>query len=89
MLVFRVTTDTHCFSFADFIGGLVPLMPYFFIPNARNALWISCGVTAVVLLVFGAFKTFYTGAEIGVRGYTYGSVVTLLVGGAAAASSFG
>lgn len=85
-------------------------MPYFFIESARVALYWSIGITTIVLLVFGAFKTFFTGAEIGrlpqgqlttrlrkltsppasgIRGYTYGSLVTLLVGGAAAGASFG
>lgn len=59
------STNTPSCTRSDFIGGLVPLFPYFFISNARDALWVSCAITAVVLLVFGAFKTFYTGAEIG------------------------
>ncbi|KAK4053427.1 Protein ccc1 [Microbotryomycetes sp. JL201] len=89
------TTDTRLFvsaitiGVAYFLGGLVPLVPYFFIERAHQALWWSCGITAVVLLTFGAFKTYYTGAEIGVRGLTWGSLVTLLVGGAAAGASFG
>ncbi|KAM0792756.1 hypothetical protein ACM66B_002530 [Microbotryomycetes sp. NB124-2] len=89
------TTDTRLFvsaitiGVAYFLGGLVPLLPYFFIERAHQALWWSCGITAIVLLTFGAFKTYYTGAEIGVRGLTWGSLVTLLVGGAAAAASFG
>lgn len=56
--------DPHSL-FADFLGGLVPLMPYFFIESARQALYWSIGITTIVLLVFGAFKTFFTGAEIG------------------------
>ncbi|ORY80749.1 membrane fraction protein [Leucosporidium creatinivorum] len=89
------TTDSRLFisaitiGLAYFLGGLVPLMPYFFIESARQALYWSIGITTIVLLVFGAFKTFFTGAEIGIRGYTYGSLVTLLVGGAAAGASFG
>ncbi|GAA5973741.1 hypothetical protein JCM11641_005111 [Rhodosporidiobolus odoratus] len=89
------TTDARLFISAItigasyFLGGLVPLLPYFFIPLAGDALWISVAITTVVLLIFGAFKTYFTGAAIGISGYTYGSVSTLLVGGAAAAASFG
>ncbi|BGP13248.1 hypothetical protein JCM10213_004982 [Rhodosporidiobolus nylandii] len=89
------TTDARLFISAFtigasyFLGGLVPLLPYFFIPLAGDALWVSVGITTVVLLVFGLFKTYFTGAAIGVSGYTYGAVSTFLVGGAAAAASFG
>ncbi|KAF5330082.1 hypothetical protein D9758_015995 [Tetrapyrgos nigripes] len=38
------------------IGGLIPLFPYFFIPQASTALVYSCVVTGVVLLVFDAIK---------------------------------
>jgi len=89
------TTDSRLFisaitiGLSYFLGGLVPLLPYFFIPTAGEGLVWSAAITAVVLLVFGIFKTFFTGAAIGWKGYTYGAVSTLLVGGAAAAASFG
>jgi VIT1/CCC1 family predicted Fe2+/Mn2+ transporter len=73
----------------DFIGGLVPLLPYFFLALARTALLWSIGITTIVLLVFGAFKTYYTGASITLGGYVYGCLSTLAVGGAAAGASFG
>lgn len=40
------------------------MLPYFFIESARVALFWSIGVTAVILLLFGWFKTYYTGALI-------------------------
>ncbi|GAA5982614.1 hypothetical protein JCM5350_002120 [Sporobolomyces pararoseus] len=89
------TTDARLFisaitiGLSYFLGGLVPLVPYFFIPTAGEGLVWSAGITAIVLLVFGAFKTYFTGAAIGISGYAYGSITTLLVGGAAAAASFG
>ncbi|GAA5901916.1 Ccc1p [Sporobolomyces salmoneus] len=89
------TTDARLFisaitiGLSYFLGGLVPLVPYFFIPTTGEGLVWSAGITAIVLLVFGAFKTYFTGAAIGVSGYAYGSITTLLVGGAAAAASFG
>ncbi|KAF5345862.1 hypothetical protein D9756_009872 [Leucocoprinus leucothites] len=71
------------------VGGFIPLMPYFFIPKAHIALIYSCLVTGVVLLVFGAIKARVTGAGAGARGYIWGAVSTLLVGGLAAGAAFG
>ena len=45
-----------CAGVSDFIGGLVPLLPFFFIPVALHALYVSIAVTGLVLLIFGAFK---------------------------------
>lgn len=72
----------------DFIGGTIPLIPYFIFPTAREALYWSIGITTIVLLLFGAAKTYVTGAEVGARGYFYGCVSTLAVGGGAASASF-
>lgn len=45
--------------------------PYFFIDLAFDALMWSIGITSVVLLVFGIFKTYFTGAAIGVSGASF------------------
>ncbi len=71
------------------IGGLIPLMPYFFIPKAHIALLYSCLVTGLVLLAFGAVKARITGAGVGPSGYIWGAISTLLVGGLAAGAAFG
>jgi VIT1/CCC1 family predicted Fe2+/Mn2+ transporter len=71
------------------LGGLIPLLPYFFIPRAHEALFYSCLLTGVVLLVFGAVKARVTGAGVGTKGYVWGAVSTLLVGGAAAGAAYG
>ncbi len=71
------------------VGGLIPLLPYFFIPKAHIALIYSCLVTGVVLLVFGAIKARVTGAGVGIKGYIWGAVSTLMVGGVAAGGAFG
>lgn len=52
------------------------------------ALIYSCILTGLVLLVFGAVKARVTGAGKGVKGYLWGAVSTLLVGGAAAAAAY-
>lgn len=71
------------------VGGIIPLLPYFFIPRAHVALLWSALVTGVVLLVFGAVKARVTGAGVGTGGYIWGAVSTLFVGGIAAAAAFG
>ncbi|KAG6853405.1 hypothetical protein C0991_004738 [Blastosporella zonata] len=71
------------------VGGLIPLLPYFFIPRAHIALIYSSIVTGIVLLVFGAVKSHVTGAGVGAKSYVYGAVSTLLVGGIAAGAAFG
>lgn len=70
------------------VGGIIPLIPYFFVPQAHTALVYSCIVTGIVLLVFGAVKARVTGAGQGAGGYIWGAVSTLLVGGAAAAAAY-
>ncbi|RPD61604.1 DUF125-domain-containing protein [Lentinus tigrinus ALCF2SS1-7] len=72
------------------VGGLIPLLPYFFEPVARIALIYSCVMTGIVLLIFGAVKARVTGAAgQGAGEYVWGAFSTLLVGGAAAAAAYG
>ena len=74
------------------VGGLIPLIPYFFITDAFRALIYSCVLTGTVLLIFGVVKARVTGAatsEGGIRSYAWGAFSTLMVGGTAAAAAFG
>lgn len=71
------------------IGGIIPLIPYFFIPNAQVALIYSSMITGIVLLCFGAVKARVTGAARRSADYVWGAVSTLMVGGLAAAAAFG
>ena len=70
------------------IGGIIPLLPYFFIPKAHVALMYSSIVTGIILLIFGAVKARVTGAAQSLGGYIWGAVSILMVGGVAAAASF-
>lgn len=70
------------------VGGLIPLIPYFFIPRASVALIYSSIITGVVLLIFGAVKARITGAAQTGAGYVWGAFSTLMVGGVAAAAAF-
>ncbi|HLW37465.1 MAG TPA: VIT1/CCC1 transporter family protein [Candidatus Eremiobacteraceae bacterium] len=65
-------------------GGLIPLLPYFFIPALRPALFWSIAVTVAALFVFGFFKGRFTGQNPFRSGFQ-----TMFVGGLAAAAAFG
>jgi len=71
------------------LGGIIPLLPYLFIPRAHIALIYSSLITGFVLLVFGAVKARVTGAAIRPSDYVWGAFSTLMVGGIAAAAAFG
>lgn len=63
------------------------MIPYFAMHDVTHALFISIGITAIVLLVFGYIKNWVT---VGTKkSATYGAFQTLFVGGLAAAASYG
>lgn len=39
------------------VGGIVPLLPYFFLTSAISGLKVSCIITIVCLFIFGYFKS--------------------------------
>jgi VIT1/CCC1 family predicted Fe2+/Mn2+ transporter len=72
---------------AYFMGGLIPMVPYFAMNNVTHALFVSIGITVVILLLFGYIKNYVT---IGTkRSGAYGAVQTLFIGVLAAATSYG
>lgn len=85
----RMYVSAFTIGMGYLIGGLIPLLPYFFIPRAQVALIYSCIVTGIVLLVFGAIKARVTGASQSPAGYVRGAFSTLMVGGIAAVAAFG
>ncbi|KAJ1323290.1 vacuolar iron transporter family protein [Microdochium nivale] len=78
------------------VGGIVPLLPYFFVGGGEGgrdifwALWVSVCVMAVALFAFGYVKTcVFTGWRDWrcVRQGVYGGLQMVVVGGAAAGSA--
>jgi len=63
------------------------MIPYFVVRLISTALFISIGITAVMLLAFGFGKSVAAGASY--RPALYGSLETLLVGAVAASASYG
>jgi len=64
-------------------AALVPLLPYFFLP-VRSALWVSVGLSAVVMFGVGVWKSRLTKRNPLVSGLE----ILVLVAGAAIAGSF-
>ncbi|KAG0140715.1 hypothetical protein CROQUDRAFT_99699 [Cronartium quercuum f. sp. fusiforme G11] len=84
----RLYISAFTIGTAYFIGGLVPMAPYFVIESAQVALYWSIGIMFITLLIFGVFKAYFTGAKIGFSGYLKASSATIVVGGSAAAASW-
>ena len=66
-----------------FVAALVPLTPYFFLP-VRSGLWVSIGLSAVVMFAVGVWKSRLTKRNP-IRS---GLEILVLVAGAAIAGSF-
>lgn len=65
------------------VGGMVPLMPYFFVSNSIDGLKMSAVITLVCLYVFGFFKSKMTGINP-----WWGGVKVMFIGAIAAAAAF-
>ncbi|KVH97453.1 vacuolar iron transporter 1 [Cynara cardunculus var. scolymus] len=66
------------------LGGLVPLLPYMFIPVAEKAVVASIIVTIFALLIFGFAKGYFTGNKP-----VWSALQTALIGAIASAAAFG
>lgn len=64
-------------------GGLVPLLPYFFVSNTFEGLKISALITLVCLFIFGYFKSKMTGVPP-----ITGALKVMLIGALAATAAF-
>lgn len=65
-------------------GGLVPLMPYFFVKDMNRAVLWSVALTLIALSLFGAVKARLTGISP-----VKGAIQTMIIGGLAAGAAFG
>lgn len=69
-----------------FIGGLIPMIPYFIMEKAQEALFVSIAITVVILLAFGYGKNYVTIRSQ--RAGVWGALQTLLIGALAAGTSY-
>jgi VIT1/CCC1 family predicted Fe2+/Mn2+ transporter len=80
----RALTSGMTIAGAYIAGGLIPLCPYFFMPNVRAGLMLSVILTITALTVFGYIKGHFTGARP-----LRSAIQTTVIGGLAAAAAFG
>jgi len=79
----RATQSALTIGISYIVGGIIPLSPYFFIADTRNALYYSCAITIVCLFIFGYFKSKVTGQPA-----FSGAFKVLIIGALAAAAAF-
>jgi VIT1/CCC1 family predicted Fe2+/Mn2+ transporter len=79
----RASRSAFNIGVAYIVGGLVPLTPYIFIHNSREALFVSVGVTIIALFIFGFLKA----KAIGQHPWG-GALKTTLIGALAAGAAF-
>jgi VIT1/CCC1 family predicted Fe2+/Mn2+ transporter len=63
------------------------MIPYFAMKNVAHALFVSIGITVIILLFFGFIKNYITIRTR--RAGAYGAIEALLIGVVAAATSYG
>jgi VIT1/CCC1 family predicted Fe2+/Mn2+ transporter len=80
----RARNSAVTIGFSYMFAGIVPLVPYFFIPVTHEALLVSVVVTLIALFGFGWFKSSMTGTPV----FT-GALQAMLIGGLAAGVAFG
>ena len=65
------------------VGGLIPLVPYFFVTHSLEGLKYSAIITFFCLFVFGYFKSKMTGVNV-----WWGATKVMLIGATAASAAF-
>ena len=79
----RALQSAFTIAIAYVLGGLVPLIPYMFIPLAREAMIASIILTVTALLIFGFAKGYFTGNKP-----LKSALETALIGAIASAAAF-
>lgn len=88
----RAFTSALTIALAYFLGGILPLVPYFFCDTVGEGLFWSMAVMAIVLFIFGYGKTCAVTGWRGsknIREASFGGVQMVIVGGVAASSAMG
>lgn len=80
----RALQSAFTIAIAYIFGGMVPLIPYVFIPVASEAVVASVILTLIALFIFGFAKGYFTGNEPIKSG-----LQTALIGAIASAAAFG
>ena len=85
--LFRAWISAATMGGAYFLGGIIPMIPYFAMEDVTHALFVSSAITFVILFVFGYGKNY---SSIGTtRAGFKGAVEAVIVGALAAGASYG
>ncbi|KUL91148.1 hypothetical protein ZTR_00754 [Talaromyces verruculosus] len=85
--VSRAWISSATMGLSYFIGGLLPMIPYFAMTNVTHALFVSIGITFVILIAFGFIKNYIMIKTT--QSGLWGALQTLIVGTLAAGTSYG
>ena len=79
----RAAKSASTIALSYLAGGFIPLFPYIIIHDSKQALYLSCTVTIMALIIFGYLKSKATGQPI-----IKGTLKVTVTGIAAAAAAF-
>jgi VIT1/CCC1 family predicted Fe2+/Mn2+ transporter len=79
----RAAKSAFNIAMSYIIGGLIPLLPYFFVTDALRGLKISAIITLVCLFFFGYYKSTMTGISP-----MLGGIKVMFIGAIAALAAF-
>lgn len=88
----RALVSATTIAMGYFLGGLLPLLPYFFVDQVYTGLYISIGIMVFTLFVFGYVKTAVVmgwKSSKNIRDACFGGIQMVVVGSAAAAAAMG
>lgn len=80
---YRATTSALTIGISYIIGGIIPLVPYYFTNTPIEGLKISAALTLACLFLFGYFKSKATGQPL-----LSGALKVMVIGAIAAAAAF-
>lgn len=79
----RAWVSAFTIALSYIVGGIIPLLPYFFVNDPKEGLLASVFLTLIILFIFGGVKGKFTGTTIVKSGFE-----TMIVGGLAALAAF-
>ena len=79
----RASRSAFNIGLSYIVGGLIPLIPYFFVSDAISGLKVSAIITLACLFIFGFFKSKITG----INPWT-GGLKVMMIGALAAGAAF-
>jgi len=79
----RAAKSASTIALSYLVGGFIPLFPYIIIHDSKQALYVSCVVTVIALMIFGYFKSKVTGQPL-----VKGTIKVTVTGIVAAAAAF-